>query len=392
MIQIFVAVNTHTAVHHHLSQLFWECDSLGFLQTPPQKTSEMDWKIFLSSLKDLWTAISLEEKQSLPQTGNSSLTGMRAEHEQKVDLKLWIRAKNSHNSFTGKHKAQREGGGLWVLAISFAVRNCQAWRQLHSCFYGDLDFESIKHARLFSFNKTARKLATNKKQEKPRVKQLRIPVWLEYQLTFRNLNSSIIPLNYSNLCPSPCLSPSPPSEAGTMAPCALPVLTGRELLFTAGQDTQLSGRQDPFLSSSLPDTLPPPLSPSLSGSQFYFHFPALVCLDHPHNCLPPSSSPSVSSPSLVIWVRWVSSNGSCSVRFRLLCPVWTSHFFLSFLNHTHGTFSQILLLCLYFREILPLKFPATLMWTIIIISPCSHVWNNWKGLLSVTLETAWPFP
>lgn len=58
---------------------------------------------------------------------------------------------------------------------------------------------------------------------------------------FTNSNPPISRLNYSG--PPVRLSASVSLYlAGTMAPCGLPALKGREPLFTAGQDAQLSGR------------------------------------------------------------------------------------------------------------------------------------------------------
>lgn len=100
------------------------------------------------------------------------------------------------------------------------------------------------------------------------------PAWLEYQPTLNLQKLKFINNSAKLFKPlSVALSvPVSPSESGTMAPCGLPVLTGRELLFTPGQDTQLSGRRAPFLSLSVPAVPPSTPSPSLSGSHFYSNF------------------------------------------------------------------------------------------------------------------------
>lgn len=133
------------------------------------------------------------------------------------------------------------------------------------------------------------------------------------------------------------------SRSGTMAPCGFPVLKGRELLFTAGQDTQLSGRWAPFLSLSLPAAPPPPLPHLFLDHTFTLQpptHPPPLCLDHPDNCLIPVFSPALHCLSEGEHLL----NSSCSARF---------HVFLFRLNikssllpksHAH-TYSLVLFLC-----------------------------------------------
>lgn len=88
-------------------------------------------------------------------------------------------------------------------------------------------------------------------------------------------------------------APASHPVTGTMVPCGLPLLTGRELLFTASQDTQLSGRWAPFLSMSLP---PPP-------SPCYFYF-GHISLPFPPPLTWPATQLSTAqfdAPWLTIW-------------------------------------------------------------------------------------------
>ena len=112
--------------------------------------------------------------------------------------------------------------------------------------------------------------------------------------------------------------PVPPCESGTMAPCGLPVLTGREWLFTAGQDTQLSGRRAPFLRLSPP---PPPL-PLPHRFLDTLLLSLSLCVSGPSSQLSP---PSLwrNSASLTIWPLLNSS----SAHFHLLSLLPRSDYF-----------------------------------------------------------------
>lgn len=134
-----------------------------------------------------------------------------------------------------------------------------------------------------------------------------------------------------------------------MAPCGLPVLTGRERLFTAGQDTQLSGRRVPF--SELVPTPPAP-SPSLSGSHSFFYPPLSSW---------PSSQLSPATVSLSEWTRPRSLS-----RHYLIVLVLLISICFSFPSIVCRTFPQILfLLSVPSRNSPCKKFPVARLRTII---------------------------
>lgn len=287
------------------------------------KTSEMNWKIFLNSLKELQRAVSPGGEAITAANVWLALGPIVAEKE--TTDSLWNRAKIS--PWFNLLVSVGIGGGrasLWAtvttegsLILVFVV--IWTWNQsrAHICLL----------MRLAGYLPCRRATAKSRAR---RFKAHRHDLNINSHLTFRYLNSSIIPLNYSNVCPSLSLSPSLPLSLVQWRPVGF-LCWQEESCFSQPAKTHSWAEDDPL---SEPVPTPPSLPPSLSGSHFYSHFsPSVLTILTTH--IPPTLV------SLSEWTGSLSERGGVSIYLTALVllificffPVWTLTLLPS-LDHT----------------------------------------------------------